>query len=227
MSALGAPNFAEDTAHSTGDRGIMPLAVANLTNAQRSGADGDYTPVASTLEGFVKAQPESTKATFAACLTTTTSFDATPTDFFAIRGSGSKTVKVLRIELHCAQTTIGDEEFFLVKRAANTSGTSSTLTKVPLDSAQSSHSDVEVRHYTADPTLGTPVGTIKSLYVTPGNLTPGTGVPHTVSFVLWDAHLFGCPIVLEGTAEWLAINFNGASLPSGARWGVNIIWTED
>lgn len=226
MSALGAPNFAEDTAHVSGDRGIMPLAVANETNAQR-GADGDYVPFATTREGYTKAQIESSKATFAACLATTTSFESTPTDFWAIRGSGSKTVKVLRIELLASQSTVGDEEFFLIKRAANTGGTSSTLTKIPLDSAQSSHSDVEVRHYTVDPTLGTAVGTIKSLYLTPGQAAPATGVPHPLTTVVWDAHSMGMPIVLEGTAEWLALNFNGASLPSGARWGVNVIWTEE
>jgi hypothetical protein len=230
MSALGAQTFQEDTAHASGDRGLMHLGVANITNANLSSADGDYTPHATTRQGFAKSQLESSKATFMACLATTTSLDATPTDFFSIRNtSASKVVKVLRIELQCSQTTVGDEEFFLIKRSTlNNTTNSNALTKVPLDSGQASDAGVEVRNWTSDPSsLGTAVGTVKTHYLTPGQAAPSTGVPHPLSAVLWDANLYGMPITLRGTTEELAINFAGTSLPSGGRWGVNIVWTEE
>lgn len=42
---------AEDAAHTTGDTGVMLLAVRNDTNAIFSGADGDYTPIQVSSSG--------------------------------------------------------------------------------------------------------------------------------------------------------------------------------
>lgn len=47
---------AEDSAHVTGDAGVLSFAVANRTQAQFSNSDGDYTPVAVGLDGSVYIQ---------------------------------------------------------------------------------------------------------------------------------------------------------------------------
>lgn len=44
---------AEDAAHTTGDVGVQILGVRNDTNAARSGADGDYTPIRTDSAGNV------------------------------------------------------------------------------------------------------------------------------------------------------------------------------
>jgi hypothetical protein len=51
----GATNLgkAEDAAHSSGDVGVMALGVVNTTHTARAGANGDYVPIATDLEGDV------------------------------------------------------------------------------------------------------------------------------------------------------------------------------
>lgn len=55
LPATGASNLgkAEDAAHSSGDVGVMALAVSNEANAARA-ADGDYVPIATDTEGNVR-----------------------------------------------------------------------------------------------------------------------------------------------------------------------------
>jgi hypothetical protein len=45
---------AEDTAHTTGDIGIMPLAVRNDTGAVLAGTDGDYIPLSTNKTGALR-----------------------------------------------------------------------------------------------------------------------------------------------------------------------------
>ena len=55
VPGTGATNLgkAEDGAHTTGDVGVMALAVSNEANTSRA-ADGDYLPIASDTEGNVR-----------------------------------------------------------------------------------------------------------------------------------------------------------------------------
>lgn len=48
---LGNLSHLEDTAHTTGDTGIMPLAVRNDTLSALAGADGDYIPLTTNASG--------------------------------------------------------------------------------------------------------------------------------------------------------------------------------
>lgn len=45
---------AEDSVHTSGDKGIMALAVRNDTNATLTSADGDYSPIATDSAGRIK-----------------------------------------------------------------------------------------------------------------------------------------------------------------------------
>ena len=171
-----------------------------------------------------------TKATYSAGSTFTTPAAST-TDFWQIYGSSTKTIKVLRVEAaYTSGNTSTSDEVFLIKRStANSGGTSSTVTSVPLDSTNSAATAV-VRIYTANPTTGTSVGTVASGALL-SVVNPGTAYPIAPSQgaqVLFDHRLTGQPVVLRGTGEGLVLNFAG-TIPASStpKIAVTVFWTEE
>lgn len=150
---------------------------------------------------------------------------ATATDFLTLTGSASRTIKVLRWRV-AVSVTAGSASPFdvqLVKRsAANTGGTATTPTAVPWDSTFPA-AGATARLYSANPTLGTPVGALRALRAT---TTTGTGQLALLQgeFELVDPQ--HGPVVLRGAAEVLALNFNGAS-PANAVVTSEVVWTEE
>jgi len=149
---------------------------------------------------------------------------ATPQDIVVIGGSGTKTIKVHSITLSSTQTTAGVNSWYLNKLStADSGGTSTALTKIPNDSAYAAATATAL-YYTAAPTPGTIIGAVSSSSV-------GTNSPATVGAIaevdLFTDQYNGQPIVLRGAAQQLALNFNGAAVPTGLSISVNIIWTEE
>lgn len=163
------------------------------------------------------------KATYAATWDYFTPY-ATPTDLIVIGGSATKTVKIHKILLSNTQTTAGINKWYLIKRsAADTAGTSTDATKAPLDSS-SAAATATVLKYTVIPSgLGASVGTIKQISV----LAPAPASLAAGESVLFDDMHTGQPITLRGVAECLAINFNGAAVPSGLSTAFTVIFTEE
>jgi hypothetical protein len=169
------------------------------------------------------------KATYGVS-TTPFSPPATPTDMATIYGSGTKTIYVWAVSIAMTQTTAGINRVYLVKRSAtNTGGTSAAPTIVPFDSANASATASVVSYTVNASPLGGTVGNIcvqniNSPILATG-ITYGNGsadmYPKTVPFEISQ------PIVLRGTAQGLAVNFNGAALPAGLSVIVNFIWTEE
>lgn len=150
---------------------------------------------------------------------------ATPTDLFTITGSASTTVKVTKMGFSTLQTTGGYNTFIITKRStANSGGTSANLVEVSLDSANAA-ATATCLSYTANPTTGTRVGDIWIGRVpSPAAATVGTGITEmVVDFGL----LYGHPVVLRGTSEVLALNFNGAALPTGLSVVAWVEFTEE
>lgn len=151
---------------------------------------------------------------------------ASATDIFTITGSGSKTIRVLRIEMFYTQSSSNIRDFLLIKRsAANTGGTSSTLTNVPHDSLNSAGT-ATVRAYTANPSgLGAAVGTIRSGKNWSATSTGASSA--LIQGLIWE---FGNrpaeAIVLRGTSEVLAINLNTTTLTTPTI-NISIEWTEE
>jgi hypothetical protein len=157
---------------------------------------------------------------------------ATPTDIITISGAANKLVRVLNLRAHIHTTSSTLVLGHFVKRSsANSGGTSSTATAIPLDSGDAAAAAV-VRTYTANPTLGDEVGRIGSQYVT--TLTP-TAVPGIVQLLSVagstamapDGVSIQKPVTLRSAAESLCLNWNGAALAAGfiiAQW--DILWTE-
>lgn len=145
------------------------------------------------------------------------------TDVFTITGSASKTIRITKLEITLT-TTAGtgvNLNISVIKRStANTGGTSTILTDVPHDSTDAAGT-ATVRAYTVNPTvLGTTVGAIRGVKY-------AVGANNTIDLITWD---FGNrpakAIVLRGTTETLAINFNATTVVGGSA-AIHVEWTEE
>lgn len=164
------------------------------------------------------------RAVYSSAVTTLTP-PATPTDMVTIIGSATKTIRVLYIELFSTQTLSGTNTFFIVNRsAADTGGTSTTPTIVPWNSGSAAATSV-VRQYTVNPAgLGASVGTVMVAKIT----TPAAASLTNDTYIFdFTRNGVASGFVLQGAAQTLALNFNGAALPSGLAISVNVIWTEE
>lgn len=173
--------------------------------------------------GEVQLAP-SYKTTYAASSPTYTAVAST-TDVFTINGSASKTVKVLKIFAEATGAgTNSFNSYYLIKRsAADTGGTSTAVTAVPLDSANAAATATPKR-WTANPgALGASVGQVEYSTIWTSLANSGTAPFHQAIF---DADKFGQAIVLRGTAETLAVNCNGAT-PNSTTVQFTIVWTEE
>ena len=182
---------------------------------------------------YGRIQPDATtKATYAAASSFTTPAAAT-TDFWQIYGSGTKTIKVLRVEAaYTSGNTSTSDQFFLIKRStANSGGTSSVVTNVPMD-ANDSAATATVRIYTANPSsLGTSVGNVASgTLISVVNAGSAYTVPQSPcgAQVIFDHKLTGEPVVLRGTGQGLTLNFN-ATIPASStpKIAITVYWTEE
>ena len=152
---------------------------------------------------------------------------ATATDIFTLTGSATRNIKVRRIVVDGIKTATSHEVVQIIKRStANTGGTSTTPAAVPHDSTNAAATAV-ARAYTANPTLGTAVGTILAKRVvfkaqTPANAqSVGAGTVFDERF--GDANQ---AIILRGVNDVLAVNLNGVTLTGGSV-NVTVEWSEE
>ena len=143
------------------------------------------------------------------------------TDIFTVTGSATKTIRINKLIISGTQTTAGVASIFLLRRStANTLGTSTTLTNTTHDS-QNAAATAIVRSYTANPTLGTLVGNIKThkLFI-----PTTTGAPEQ-DFFEWGTRPGQC-IVLRGINEVFSVNLNGVTF-AGNSISISVEWTEE
>lgn len=145
---------------------------------------------------------------------------ALATDIFLLTGSVSKTLRVRQIIVSGIATAAGAYALQLIKRStANTGGTLTLPTAVPLDSSFAAGAVTAA--YTANPgALGTAVGTMSVR-----RLLVSTSLAATTPFpVVFDFESF--PIVLRGTAQSLCVNLNGVTM-AGGNLDIELLWTEE
>ena len=185
-------------------------------------------PAFASAYGALQSEP-SLKATYV-CATPPFATVASATDMWQIFGSSSKTIRILKItcSYYSGAASLAPNYFYLVKRSsANSSGTTTTPTVLPLDSNDASASAV-VKYYASgsNPTTGTAVANVSmlaSLGINPSNV-PQPAVP----IILFDADKYGHALVLRGVAEGVVINNNGVTLPgSSPTLMVTVTWTEE
>lgn len=153
---------------------------------------------------------------------------ATPTDLINIAGSASKTVIVTGITLQIQSTAAALQTLYFIKRStANTGGTPTSLTAIPLDSTNAAATAV-LSTYAAAPTLGSAVGNVLILQAASVVATAapaGAGLNNLVATSVSASDLRQ-GVVLRGVAESLSVNYNGGALTVGLAITAIIEWIE-
>jgi hypothetical protein len=197
------------------------------------GTDGNGQPYAATAAQLIAGTANvgsvvisnGTKATYVYAINATAPY-ATPTDWIVIRGSASKTIKIVRIDISGAATAATEVVFTLNKHTiANTGGTSTTPTPVQHDSNDAAAA-ATVLKYSAAPTIDASAATWKNIRLTLAVAPAATTVAPDRFVYNYGAEI-GEPLTLRGVAQELAINFGGAAVPSGGVYDVAITWTEE
>lgn len=149
---------------------------------------------------------------------------ASATDIFTLTGSGTKTVKITRVQISGIATAAGAYDVVFLKRStANSAGTSSDLTEVPYDSNDAAATATALS-YTANPTTGTLVGNLQAKKITVS--TAGGAIPIIPTELTFDERAGERPIVLRGTGQVFAINLNGVTVTGGSLT-LDVTWTEE
>lgn len=212
----------------TGDVQIGAVEIKNDSDDTRAkigsgvAANALRVTVASDQPAILTVPGDSSKATYSAAITSLV-LAAAATDIFTITGSGTKTIKIKRLQISGTATTAGAFDFQIIKRStANTAGTSTNPTAVPHDSNDVAATAL-INAYTANPTLGTAVGIMKSIKAT---VTTSAGAIPSISTVLEFGQHSGEAPTLRGTTQVLAVNFNAATAAGGSL-NIDIEWTEE
>lgn len=220
---LGTLNGASTAANqSTGNTSLSSLDTKTPSLGQAVMASSRPVVIASNQSAVPVSFQNSSIATYVAS-TGVVGQAATATDVFTISGSGTKTIKVLKVYLDTTQTLSGTNIWILMKRStANTGGTSTSLNRVSLDSTNAVSTNTVLVYSVNPAALGTLVGNIAVTRV----FSPPVGT--FGDEYLWDfSDPNKQPIVLRGTGELLTLNFNGAATPVGTVINIRAIWTEE
>jgi hypothetical protein len=158
-----------------------------------------------------KVDSESADPTYAVAGSVTVATSAT--DVVVIPGSATKTVKILRVGISLRATAAGNQDVALIKHSTANSGGTSTGSPVPkpLDSLDAA-STVTPLQYTANPTPGTVVGTLRQTNLSAGASAAAGAVERVWTFGAEN----GKALTLRGVAESVAINFGAATI-AGAQ----------
>jgi len=201
---------AEDTASINGDILSTIGVIRNDLLTSNVSASGDWAaPTCDIYGNLVVKDQQRHKATYRTAFVVAPA--ATATDIFQLIGSASKTVEITSIRITGTQITTGQVNFYIKKRStANTGGTSSAATLVPLISTDAAATAVGAI-YTANPTTGTTVGDV-AIRLVPIVAAASLGDQE----VNIDFGERGRALILSGVAQAMAINLNGVTITSGS-----------
>jgi len=150
---------------------------------------------------------------------------ATPTDWFTIQGSATKTVRVTRIRIRGRATAGNQYRVSLIKYSVFlTGGTAAAVTMVPHDANDPAATALVQTWAGGLPTPGTAIGKIEDESIPLTVLgTPGFDGLVTFDYGIRPARA----IVLRGTAQYLALNSAGVALPAGTVFDVKMEFSEE
>jgi len=211
----------EDAASASADTGVFILGIRSDSPvaAGTTSANGDYSQINTDKYGHILDRSyEKVTKTYSASANISSA--ASATDIFTITGNASTNVFVTKVIISGIQTTAGLTDIQLVKRStANSGGTSSAVTAIPHDSGDAAAS-ATLLAYTANPTTGNAVGSVRRGYVP---IAGATSVVNPV--VVFDFGGLGKPITLIGTSQVLAVNLGGVTV-TGGTFDIAIEWFE-
>lgn len=149
---------------------------------------------------------------------------ASGTDVFTLTGAIGRRITPLMFGASGVATSDGAFSIAAVKRStANTGGTSSTRVAVPGSSSNAAPAKGIVRAYTANPTLGTLVGSMMAKRISYG--APAGTVGQVEAIFDFRSHYCG-PVELLSDQEVLALNLGGVTV-SGGLLDAWVAWTEE
>lgn len=150
---------------------------------------------------------------------------AAATDMCTIFGSDTKLIKIVGIEVHTNQSTTGTNQYYLIKRTtADTGGGANLIVPTPGDNRDATSTAVVNYYMNTNPTTGTSGG-ILDIH---RNVSPvSTGLYNPAFNFIPDNVLSFAPIILRGSNEGVAVNFNGVTLPSGLSIGCTFSFIEE
>jgi hypothetical protein len=194
-----------------------------MTAAMLAAVALSFLPLSANAQVPSFAPPALQRPTFSAAAVALQLPQTAAGDAVCIFGSPTKTVRVKRIAITGTDTTAQTVTAALVLRSTtNTGGTSTTPTVGTLDASNAAGTAV-VRAYTAIPTPGTAIATVRAQAIPLPAAASATQYPP----VTWD---FGTnntqDIVLRGTAQGACVNFPAAFNTAGAIVNVDVTWTE-
>jgi hypothetical protein len=148
---------------------------------------------------------------------------ATPQDFFTLTGNALVVAKLRKVEVWIGATAAAAMELQLVYNTApDTGGTAATPVAVPIDPNNPVPLCV-LQAYSVAPTPGTTLGPIAVGRVA-GPILAGAGAQEPITWLFGDANDM-CP-TLRTANQQIALNGNGAALPSGIKFSIRFTWTE-
>lgn len=210
---------AEDAAAASGDTVVAIAGIRNDALTSNVSASGDYTvPVVDIYGAQIVKDQQRHKRTYRTAFVVTPA--ASCTDLFQLIGSATTTVEVNKILISGTQTTSGLVDVYVKKRStANTGGTSSASTNVPMISTDAAATAVGAI-YTANPTTGTTVGDV---WIQAVPIVTTTAVENDIVEVNFGER--GKALILSGVAQAMVINLNGVTV-TGGSFKITIEFTE-
>ncbi len=213
-------SLGDNSAANTTNRAATLPAIAE-SNMPSAATAGRNVALRTDLQGTLLASLlPSGFATFAAAKTGLVPASSA-TDIAVLSGNATNTVIVTEITMGCTQTTAGLFDVQLLMRTTADSGGTSTNspTARPLDTNNSSAVSA-VLTYTANPTVND--GTTRIIDTQKIFIPATTSAANDLFF--WRPTM-GQAIVLRGTAQQAAINFNGVTL-TGGNCDIRYTWIE-
>lgn len=191
--------------------GLFAGLVQSVGRLLNAGGTHDVARAAPGATGIPSVNTEGTRVTFSVGTSGFTPV-ATPTDFAGVIGSGTKTIRVLRVTVSGVATAATPVATLLIKRStANSGSTPVALTKATHDSNNVALTCTVTTYTVANPTTGTAVGTPRAEYLNLGAAAGGAA-----GKIEWDfTTRNGQGVVLRGVAEGLFLNWGAAAVPAG------------
>jgi|SRR6266850_2102129 len=165
------------------------------------------------------------KATYTYAISATAPY-ATPTDWIVIRGSATKTIKIIRIEISGAATAATEVLFNFKKHTvANTGGANTTPAPMQHDSNDGVSTAV-VFLFSGAPTIDASATIWKNIRLDL-DIAPAASAAAVDRYVYNYGAETSEPLTLRGIAQEFAINYGGVAVPSGGVYDVAITYTEE
>lgn len=201
------------------------MAARNVV--QDANTDGAYAQVyvgAAGVSGSLSVNTEGTKATYRAAVAGVNIGTSATTDILTLTGSGTKAIRLIRMIVSgtIASTALNIDAQVIKRSAADTGGTATSITPVPVDSNDPAAQGTATYYTGVGPSVGTAVGVIaaRKLYLP---VTPAQA--DRLEFRFGDGPVQAC--VLHGTNEQAALNFGNITPANATSLDFELEWTAE